>query len=141
NRYFAKIHELLKDDGVALVHTIGRSSPPGHTNPWINKYIFPGGCIPALSETTHAVEKAGLIVTDVEVLRLHYARTLEHWLRRFQEHREEIKEMMSEEFCRMWEFYLGVCEVSFDYADLVVFQLQLAKDNRRVPLTRDYLYK
>jgi len=137
--YFRKVRELLEDDGVALVHTIGRSTPPGATNPFIAKYIFPGGYIPALSEVTAAVEKEGLIVTDVEVLRLHYAETLKAWRERFLAHRQEAVAMYDERFARMWEFYLAASEASFRHDGLVVFQLQLAKRLGTLPMTRDYM--
>lgn len=137
--YFRKVRDLLEDDGVALIHTIGRSTPPGATNPFIAKYIFPGGYIPALSEVTAAVEKEGLIVTDVEVLRLHYAETLKAWRERFLAHRQEAVAMYDERFARMWEFYLAASEASFRHDGLVVFQLQLAKRLGTLPMTRDYM--
>lgn len=137
--YFRKVRDLLEDDGVALIHTIGRSTPPGATNPFIAKYIFPGGYIPALSEITAAVEKEGLIVTDVEVLRLHYAETLKAWRERFLAHRQEAVAMYDERFARMWEFYLAASEASFRHDGLVVFQLQLAKRLDTLPMTRDYM--
>lgn len=140
NTFFNKIAEMLKDDGVALLHTIGKTGPPRTTNAWINRYIFPGGVNPALSQISKAVEQSGLMTTDIEILRLHYARTLAHWLQRFTRHRSEIADMLNEEFCRMWEFYLAACQVSFEYSDLVVYQLQLAKKHDIVPITRDYLY-
>ncbi|MEO7557732.1 MAG: cyclopropane-fatty-acyl-phospholipid synthase family protein [Gammaproteobacteria bacterium] len=139
--YFTKLRHLLRPDGAALLHTIGRVSPPGDTNPWIQKYIFPGGYNPALSEVTGAIEKSGLISCDVEVLRLHYALTLEAWYQRFQQHRDEVAARMGERFCRMWEFYLASCEASFRWRDLVVFQIQLAHRLDALPLTRDYLYE
>jgi cyclopropane-fatty-acyl-phospholipid synthase len=138
--YFKQLKRLLKDDGIALVHSIGRSAPPGLTNPWIRKYIFPGGAIPSLSQMTRAAEDVAFIQTDLEVLRLHYAYTLRAWFDRVQENRSEIRERMGERFCRMWEFYLAICEVSFSCADLVVFQQQLACSHGVVPTTRDYLY-
>jgi len=137
--YFGKIAQLLNDDGVALVHTIGRASPPGSTEPWIAKYIFPGGYIPALSEMMRAVEKTGLFVTDVEVLRVHYAETLRAWRYRFQANREKVKAIYDERFCRMWEYYLTASEAAFRYLDNVVFQVQLAKRRDAVPLARDYI--
>lgn len=139
HRYFKTVKELLKPDGVALVHTIGRNSPPGSTNPWIRKYIFPGGYIPALSEMSQGIEGAGLINNDMEILRLHYAKTLHEWANRFHQHRDHIAASMGEQFCRMWEFYLSICEVVFHYDDLVVFQAQLSKRHGVVPITRDYL--
>ena len=138
--YFKKIKDILADDGIALLHTIGRSGPPGSTNPWITKYIFPGGYVPAMSETMAAVERAGLTVTDVEVLRLHYAETLKNWHSRFMSNIEEIRREYDERFCRMWRFYLLSCEMTFRYNDQVVFQFQIAKSKDAVPLTRNYLY-
>jgi cyclopropane-fatty-acyl-phospholipid synthase len=137
--YFKKVAALLEDDGVALIHTIGRGDGPGVTNPWIAKYIFPGGYTPALSEILPAVEKAGLIVTDVETLRLHYAMTLADWRRRFMANWEAAKSLYDERFCRMWEFYLAGAEMGFRYQGLVVFQLQLAKRVDALPIVRDYM--
>jgi cyclopropane-fatty-acyl-phospholipid synthase len=137
--YFAKIRELLKDDGVALLHTIGRSDGPGATNPWIAKYIFPGGYVPALSEILPVIERSGLMVTDVEVLRLHYAETLKEWRRRFKAHWREAAELYDARFCRMWEFYLAGAEMSFRREGQVVFQIQLAKRVDTLPMTRDYM--
>ena len=137
--YFAKVRDLLKDDGVALIHTIGRTDGPGVTNPWISKYIFPGGYTPALSEMLPAIERAGLIVTDVEVLRIHYAETLKEWRRRFKAHWREAAELYDERFCRMWEFYLAGAEMAFRHEGLVVFQVQLAKRVDALPITRDYM--
>ena len=137
--FFAKIHELLKEDGVGLLHTIGRSDGAGVTNSWIAKYIFPGGYTPALSEVLPIIERAGLIVTDVEVLRLHYAETLREWRRRFKLHWDEARVLYDERFCRMWEFYLAGAEMSFRYDGLVVFQIQLAKRVDALPITRDYM--
>ena len=139
--YFAQVARLLHSDGVALLHTIGRSGPPGETNPWIQKYIFPGGYNPALSEVSAAVERSGLITCDVEVLRLHYAMTLAAWAKRFQAERTQIAVRMGERFCRMWEFYLAACEASFRWRDLVVYQIQLARRVDAVPITRSYLYQ
>lgn len=137
--YFKKVKNLLADDGVCLVHSIGRMDPPGTTNPWIRKYIFPGGYTPALSEVLAAVEKAGLWVTDIEILRLHYAETLRLWHDRFQAQREKAKALYDEEFCRMWEFYLIGCEIGFRKRGQMVFQIQVAKRQDAVPLTRDYI--
>jgi cyclopropane-fatty-acyl-phospholipid synthase len=139
--YFNKIAEMLSDDGVALVHTIGKTGIPRTTNPWIQKYIFPGGVNPSMSQISKALEQSALAVTDIEVLRLHYAYTLNHWQSRFQQHRDDIKKILDEEFCLMWEFYLAACEVAFVFSDLVVYQFQLAKKHGTVPITRDYLYK
>ena len=131
----------MAEDGVALIHTIGRSGPPGYSNPWIHKYIFPGGSTPAQSEIGASIEKSGLITTDLEVLRLHYAKTLRHWYERFQKNRGSIAQLTDEQFCRMWEFYLCICEVAFEYSNLVVYQMQLTKTHGVVPITRDYLYQ
>ena len=139
--YFTKVKELLADDGVMLLHSIGRMEPPGGTNTWLRKYIFPGGYSPALSEVLAAIEKVELWVTDIEVLRLHYAETIRHWRQRFQVNRERVKQTAGydERFCRMWEFYLAGCEVSFRYMNQMVFQIQIAKRQDAVPLTRDYM--
>ena len=137
--YFAKCRELLTDDGVMVLHSIGRSDGPGETNSWIQKYIFPGGYIPALSEVIPVIEKEGLVVTDVEILRLHYAETLRAWRKRFLERWDEAAELYDERFCRMWEFYLAASEVAFRYQDLMVFQIQLVRDQTAVPLTRGYI--
>ncbi len=139
-RFFRRVQEMLEPDGVALIHTIGRTSPPGTTNPWIRKYIFPGGYIPALSEVSRSIEGTALLTTDVEVLRLHYAMTLAEWHRRFRRARPEISRRMGERFCRMWAFYLAASEASFRWDDMVVFQIQLAPDHAAVPLTREYQY-
>lgn len=141
DEYFRKIRDLLSDDGVALVHTIGRSDGPGVTNPWIAKYIFPGGYTPALSEMLPAIERAGLIVADVEVLRLHYAETLKEWRRRFKARWREAAQLYDERFCRMWEFYLAGAEMGFRREGLVVFQVQLAKRIDALPITRDYMFE
>ena len=122
-----------------MLHSIGRMEPPGATNPWLRKYIFPGGYTPALSETLSAIEASGLWVTDIEVLRLHYAETLKEWNRRFQKNRAEVAALYDERFCRMWEFYLQGCEVAFRYFNQMVFQIQIAKRQDAVPLTRDYI--
>jgi len=137
--YFSGVKRLLTEDGVALIHTIGRLDPPGSTNPWIAKYIFPGGYIPALSEMAAAVEKTGLFMTDLEVLRLHYAETLKEWRRRFMAKRDIAAKIYDERFCRMWEFYLAGSETSFRHEGMVNFQLQLAKKIDALPLTRDYM--
>ncbi|HEY7383996.1 MAG TPA: class I SAM-dependent methyltransferase [Beijerinckiaceae bacterium] len=137
--YFRTCRDLLADDGVMLLHTIGRVGPPYPTNPWIQRYIFPGGYLPSLSEMTAAVERAGLFVTDVEVLRLHYADTLRAWRERFLARRDEAARLYDERFCRMWEFYLAASEATFRFEDTVVFQVQLAKRNDVVPLTRGYI--
>ncbi|WP_435103859.1 class I SAM-dependent methyltransferase [Arhodomonas sp. AD133] len=138
--YFQGVYDHLTRDGVALIHTIGRSTPPGVTNPWIARYIFPGGYIPAMSEVMAAVERQALVSTDIEVLRLHYAQTLAAWQERFQRVRAAVAAEKDERFCRMWEFYLAASEAAFRWHDLVVFQFQLARDQAAVPLTRDYLF-
>jgi cyclopropane-fatty-acyl-phospholipid synthase len=137
--FFRKLKDLLAADGVAVLHSIGHMDPPGGTNPWLQKYIFPGGYTPALSEVMQAVEGAGLWVTDVEILRLHYAETLRAWRRRFDANRDRIRALYDERFCRMWEFYLTSCELGFRYAGQMVFQMQLARRQEAVPLTRDYM--
>jgi cyclopropane-fatty-acyl-phospholipid synthase len=139
DEFFSKLHDLLDDDGVALVHTIGYSDAPGPINPFIRKYIFPGADLPSLSEMSAAAERSGLLVTDVEVLRLHYAETLRHWRQRFLARWNDAAQIYDERFCRMWEFYLALCEVGFRYRTNVVFQMQLAKRLEVVPLTRDYI--
>ena len=138
--FFRKVRDILTEDGVALLHTIGRSGPPGSTNPWITKYIFPGGYVPAMSETMAAIEKAGLTVADVEVLRIHYAETLKQWHSRFMSNIDEIRKEYDDRFCRMWRFYLLSCELTFRHNDQVVFQFQIAKRKDAVPLTRNYIY-
>lgn len=137
--FFARLTRLLKDDGVAVLHTIGRLSPPSHTNPWIRRYIFPGGYIPALSEVARHIERARLVLGDLEILRLHYGYTLAAWQRRFQQHRAEVVARLGERFARMWEFYLAACEAAFEQ-DLCVFQFQFARSLNVLPITRDYLY-
>ena len=137
--YFNQVARLLNEDGIALIHTIGRPKGPGATDAWTAKYIFPGGYIPALSEIMPAVERAGLVVTDLEVLRLHYADTLREWRRRFAANVEKIARKYDARFIRMWDYYLAASELSFRYGEHVVFQLQLAKRQDAVPLTRDYL--
>ncbi len=137
--YFGKCANLLADDGVMLLHTIGRSGPPSITNPWIAKYIFPGGYIPALSELLPAIERAHLIVADVEVLQLHYAETLKAWRERFLAHRDEVVRLYDQRFVRMWEFYLACSEMAFREGDMVVFQIQAAKRKGLMPATRDYI--
>lgn len=137
--FFTAVARMLKPDGVALIHSIGRMEPPGGADPWISKYIFPGGYIPALSEVVAAVEKTGLWITDIEILRVHYAETLRHWHERFQARRGEAAQIYDERFCRMWEFYLAACEMLFRNGPLMVFQLQLAHRRDAVPLTRDYI--
>ncbi len=138
--YFNKVFQLLNEKGIALIHTIGSSMPPRDPQPWIQKYIFPGGYTPSLSEISKPIEKSGLIVSDIEVLRMHYAHTLRNWKERFLSKKDIVLDMFDEKFFRMWEFYLASCEMAFKWGDQVVFQLQLAKDNSSVPNTRDYIY-
>jgi len=138
--YFNTISKLLKDKGVALIHTIGSTNPPRDPQPWITKYIFPGGYTPSLSELALPIENSGLIISDVEVLRMHYSHTLRHWKERFLSNKNLILEKFDEKFIRMWEFYLASCEMVFKWGDLVVYQMQLSKDNTSVPNTRDYIY-
>ncbi len=137
--FFSRLRDLLAPDGVALLHTIGRPSGPGATDPWTTKYIFPGGYTPAMSEVLAAIERSGLYVTDVEVLRLHYAETLKEWRSRFLKNRAKAAALYDERFCRMWELYLASAEMSFRYARNVVFQFQLSKRFDTLPLTRDYM--
>ena len=137
--FFRRLSDLLKSDGVAMLHTIGRAPGPAPTNPFIKRYIFPGGALPALSEIMPHIEASGLVVCDIEVLRLHYAETLRHWRARFRDHWDEAARLKGERFCRMWEFYLAGSEASFRYQGLVVFQIQLAHQQDAVPLTRDYI--
>lgn len=139
--FFQQIARLLDDNGVALIHTIGNCGVPAATNPWVAKYIFPGGYIPSLSDIMPAIEKAGLFVTDLEVLRLHYAETLKLWRERFLAQRAKVAALYDERFCRLWEFYLAGAECIFRFEQTVVFQIQLAKKIDVVPLTRDYIAK
>jgi cyclopropane-fatty-acyl-phospholipid synthase len=139
DRYFHTCAQALAEDGVMVLHSIGRSEGPGITNPWIAKYIFPGGYIPALSEVLPAVERAGLLVTDIEILRMHYAHTLRAWRERFLAHRETVEKLYDERFVRMWEFYLAASEMAFAKQNMMVMQLQLTKRQGTVPITRDYI--
>ena len=139
DEFFSHVSRLLADDGVMLLHAIGRSSGPGYTNPWVAKYIFPGGYIPAVSEVLAAIERQGLFVTDVEMLRLHYADTLKIWRERFNARRDEARALYDERFCRMWDFYLAGAETAFRVAGNMVFQIQITKRQDVVPLTRDYI--
>ncbi|GLQ06881.1 SAM-dependent methyltransferase [Sneathiella chinensis] len=137
--FFGGVRSLLKPDGVALIHSIGRMSPPGITSPFIHKYIFPGGYIPALSEVLTSVEKSELWATDIEILRVHYARTLKEWRHRFVARWQEAKALYDERFCRMWEFYLAASEMSFRFDSMMVFQMQLSRHVDALPYTRDYM--
>tara|TARA_B100000809_G_scaffold261374_1_gene310142 strand:+ start:1578 stop:2765 length:1188 start_codon:yes stop_codon:yes gene_type:complete len=138
--FFRQVNNLLNHDGLALIHTIGSINGPRDPQPWINKYIFPGGYTPSLSELALPIEKSGLIVTDIEVLRMHYAHTLRHWKERCISNKSKILEMFDEKFFRMWEFYLTSCELAFKLGDQVVFQFQLTKGLTTAPTTRDYIY-
>jgi cyclopropane-fatty-acyl-phospholipid synthase len=138
--YFDKVADLLDPDGVALIHTIGRCAPPDTPSRWISKYIFPGGYVPSLSELAPAVEDSGLWISDLEVLRLHYAMTIRHWRRRFQARIDEVRRMHDDRFVRMWSYYLTACIMAFEAQMQAVFQFQLARRRDAVPLTRDYLY-
>jgi cyclopropane-fatty-acyl-phospholipid synthase len=137
--FFRRCAEMLADDGIMLLHAIGRSEGPGITNPWIAKYIFPGGYIPALSEVLPAIERARLLITDIEILRMHYAYTLKAWRERFLAHREEAERLYDARFVRMWEFYLAASEMAFRQQNMMVFQIQLTKQQGVVPITRDYV--
>ena len=137
--FFSKVATLLRDDGTAVLHSINRSNGPGATSAWIKKYIFPGGYVPALSEVLPHLETSGLYVTDIEILRLHYANTLKEWGHRFAANRKNAEEIYDERFCRMWEFYLAASEMAFRYSGMNNFQIQFGKDQNVLPLTRDYI--
>ena len=137
--YYRTINNLLTDQGVALIHSIAKFHSPTPLNPWMDKYIFPGAYTPSLAEQTRAIEKAGLLITDVEILRIHYADTLKAWRRRFHASIDAITDMYDDEFCRMWDFYLAGCEAAFRRGELMVFQIQLTKSVDTVPITRDYI--
>ena len=139
--YFNSVSKLLNEDGVALIHTIGSVNPPRAPHPWITKYIFPGGYTPSLSEVVKPIENSGLMLSDIEVWRMHYCHTLRNWKERFLSKREQVLEMFDEKFFRMWEFYLAGCEMAFKWGDQVVFQMQLIKKHTSVPNTRDYIYR
>ena len=140
-KFFKKVEQLLSDDGISLIHTIGSVNPPRDPHPWVTKYIFPGGYTPSLSEVTTPIEKAGLVVSDIEVLKLHYSYTLKHWKENCIKNKAEIIKMFDERFFRMWEFYLTGCEIAFKWGDQVVYQLQLTKSYTSTPITRDYIYQ
>ena len=140
-RFFTQIDKLLKDDGVCLTHTIGSVNPPRDPHPWITKYIFPGGYTPSLSEMSGPIEKSGLIINDIEVLRMHYSHTLRHWKENCIQNKDKIIQMFDERFFRMWEFYLTGCEMAFKWGDQVVYQFQLTKNYTSTPVTRDYIYQ
>jgi cyclopropane-fatty-acyl-phospholipid synthase len=140
-KFFKQIEKLLNDNGISLIHTIGSVNPPRDPHPWITKYIFPGGYTPSLSEVTTPIEKAGLIVSDIEVLKLHYSHTLRHWKENCIKNKAKIIKMYDENFFRMWEFYLAGCEIAFKWGDQVVYQFQLTKNYTSTPTTRDYIYQ
>ena len=137
--YFAKVNDLLTDDGVAVIHSIGRLDSPSAINPFIRKYIFPGADVPSLSEIMPVIERSGLVTTDIEILRIHYAETLRLWREAFNTRRDEVAAIYDERFCRMWDLYLVICEMGFRYENLMVFQIQLSKSVKTLPLTRDYM--
>jgi cyclopropane-fatty-acyl-phospholipid synthase len=139
--FFKQVEKLLNEDGISLIHTIGSVNAPRDPHPWITKYIFPGGYTPSLSEVTTPIEKAGLIVSDIEVLKLHYSHTLRHWKENCIKNKAQIIEMFDEKFFRMWEFYLAGCEIAFKWGDQVVYQFQLTKKYTSTPTTRDYIYQ
>ena len=140
NKYFKQVSNFLKDDGIALIHTIGSVNSPRDPHPWITKYIFPGGYTPSLSEISLPIENSGLIISDLEILRMHYAHTLRHWKERFLNEKEKVLEMFDEKFFRMWEFYLTASQMVFKWGDQVVFQFQLTKKKDTTSITRDYIY-
>jgi cyclopropane-fatty-acyl-phospholipid synthase len=139
--YFNIIKKCLAPGGIAVLHSIGRFGGGAITNSWIEKYIFPGGYSPALSEVTPVIEKTGLLMTDIEILRLHYAKTLAHWRRRFAANRDAIADLYDERFCRMFEFYLSASELAFRMNDHMNFQIQLTHEQEAIPLTRDYMFE
>jgi cyclopropane-fatty-acyl-phospholipid synthase len=137
--FFAKCRQLLQPDGIAVLHSINRSDGPGVTSKWIHRHIFPGGYIPALSEVLPQIEMQDLYVSDIEILRLHYAETIRHWSKRFAGNRKRAAELYDERFCRMWEFYLAGSECAFRYGGMNNFQIQFVKNQNVLPLTRDYI--
>ena len=139
--FFKKMCDILNKDGIALLHTIGSINPPRQPQPWITRYIFPGGYTPSLSQMTIPIEKSGLILSDLEIIRMHYSHTLRHWKENFIKNKDKALKMFDEKFVRTWEFYLTSCETSFRWGDQVVFQLQLTKELHTAPSTRDYIYR
>jgi len=139
DEFFSKINDLMDDDGLTLIHSIGHMSPPGTASPWLRKYIFPGAYSPALSEVFEVVEQNSLWVTDLEFLRLHYAKTLAHWVQRFEANRDRIEAMYDARFARMWEFYLISAEMMFRTGSQLVFHMQLARKRDAAPIVRDYI--
>ena len=140
SEFFSKTIHLLNESGIFLLHTIGQKGKPSATDPWIRKYIFPGGYIPSLSEILQVCEKQNINITDIEILRLHYAQTLKHWYSNFLKNKNSIIKMFDERFFRMWEYYLLSSQYSFQNLGNVVFQIQISKTNNNLPLTRDYMY-
>jgi cyclopropane-fatty-acyl-phospholipid synthase len=140
-KFFSKVNDVLSDDGVMVLHSIGQPSPAIYNNPWIEKYIFPGGYIPSLAEVLPAIEKAGLLVSDIEILPMHYAYTLHHWRQRFMANREKAAALYDERFVRMWEFYLAGSEMAFTHEAFHIFQIQIVKKRTAVPDNRDYIYE
>ena len=140
DEYFGQVRDLLVPDGLALVHSVGRKSQPGTTGPFIRKYIFPGGYVPALSEVFEVTERLGLWVADMEVLRLHYYHTIRHWRERFAANRDAARTLYDERFCRMWEFYLSAVELGFLNGSNMVFQLMISRERDAVPVVRDYMF-
>ena len=138
--FFNTVFRTLNENGIALLHTIGSVNPPRDPHPWMTRYIFPGGYTPSLSELAGPIEKSGLIVSDIEVLRTHYTHTLKHWKERFINNKDKVLKMFDEKFFRMFEFYLSSCEMAFKHGDQVVYQLQLTKTLNAAPSTRDYIY-
>jgi cyclopropane-fatty-acyl-phospholipid synthase len=140
-KFFGKVNDVLADDGVMVLHSIGQPYPALINNPWIEKYIFPGGYIPALSEVMPSIEKAGLLVSDIEILPMHYAHTLRHWRERFMANKEKAAALYDERFVRMWEFYLAGSEMAFTHESFFIFQMQIVKKRTAVPDNRDYIYE
>ena len=140
-KFFQQVAKLLNDDGVALIHTIGSVNSPRDPHPWITKYIFPGGYTPSMSEISYPIEKSGLIMSDIETLKMHYSHTLRNWKERFLNNRTKVITMFDEKFFRMWEFYLTGCEMAFKWGDQVVYQFQLTKNYKATPSTRNYIYQ
>ena len=139
--FFKKINNLMTDDGLSLIHTIGSTDPKGPPQPFIQRYIFPGGLVPSGSDLIDAIEKTDLVLSDMESLIHHYDKTLKAWLDRFLKNRTKVKKMYSERFCKMWEFYLASCSAAFRYRDLLVYQLQIVKNYKAIPSNRrDYIY-
>ena len=141
NLFFDQISNLLNSNGVALLHTIGSVDAPRDPQPWITKYIFPGGYTPSLSQIVGPIEQSGLIVSDLEILKIHYAHTLRHWKESFIQNKDKVLDMFDEKFFRMYEFYLTSCDAAFKFGDQVVYQIQLSKKLDTVPSTRDYIYR